>query len=263
MVHITNGDAVGERLRRWAGEPRLIVWHDALHEGPVRAGLTLEELTAEREAFWNDREGKLRERDQKMRRLAARDSIWLWFEDDLYDQLQLLQILDLLSAEGLAASVFLIDIPRYVEVPQMAGLAASKVPVAPVMFEVARRAWAAYTSDDPNAIPALLGTDLSPLPHLRPAIERLLEHYPDPASGLNRIERNIVSQLSEGGMPAKDLFANYQKSEERPFLGDLTFFWYLDNLAPLVTKDPRGIYRLNPGERKTPNPRWVGGRLFE
>jgi len=39
MVHITNGGAVAEEIRRWAGEPRLIVWCDALHDGPLPDGV--------------------------------------------------------------------------------------------------------------------------------------------------------------------------------------------------------------------------------
>jgi hypothetical protein len=30
-------------------------------------------------------------------------------------------------------------------------------------------------------------------------------------------------------------------------------------MAPQVTKDERGINRLNPGERPAPRVRWVGG----
>ena len=144
MVHITNGGAVAEEIRRWAGEPRLIVWCDALHDGPLPDGVTLEEFTAVRSAWLeaNDLgEGmQLRERDKQLRRLVARDSVWMWFEDDLYDQLQLLQCLDFLNSEGLTESPhFLVDIPRAVRLEQMAALAANKVRVTPAMLETDRK----------------------------------------------------------------------------------------------------------------------------
>ena len=158
MVHITTGDAVAEKLRRWAGEPRLIVWHDILHEGPVPGGLPLEELTAIRGAWLQANgygsAGKLNERDRQLRRLVARDSLWLWFEDDLYDQLQLLQILNFIHEEGLTESPhFIVDIPRTLQVEQMAGLAAAKVRLTPEMIETGVRAWQAFTT---SAVPALL-----------------------------------------------------------------------------------------------------------
>src|SRR5687768_14907994 len=151
MVHITNGDAVAEKLRRWAGEPRLIVWHDVLHEGPVPGGLSLEELTAIRVA-WLSANGygpgdKLIERDRQLRRLVARDSLWLWFEDDLYDQLQLLQLLNFVHEEGLTESPhFLLDVPRSLAVEQMAGIAAAKARITPEMIETGVRAWQAFTA---------------------------------------------------------------------------------------------------------------------
>ena len=150
MVHITNGGALAEKLRRWAGEPRLIVWHDILHEGPVPGGLPLEELTAIRGAWLQANgygpAGKLVERDRQLRRLAARDSLWLWFEDDLYDQLQLLQVLNFIHEEGLTESPhFVVDIPRALKVEQMAALAAAKVRLTPAMIETGVRAWRAFT----------------------------------------------------------------------------------------------------------------------
>lgn len=147
MVHITSGNAVADKLRRWAGEPRLIVWDDE-------------------------------SRDRQLRRLVGRDSLWLWFEADLHNQLQLLQCLDFLQAEGLTSSPhFLVDIPRTMAVEQMAGLAANKVRVTPAMLETAVRAWRAFTT---ATVPALLQTDLSALPHLRPAMECALKLLPNP-----------------------------------------------------------------------------------
>jgi len=242
MVHVVSGDAVADKLRRWAGEPRLIVWHDILHEGPVPPGLALEELTAIRRQ-WLEANGfgpsaKLAERDRQLRRLVSRDSVWLSFENDLYDQLQLLQALHFLHRESLLAGPhFLVDTPRDMAVDQMAALAAGKMRLTPAMIETGVRAWEAFTA---NRAAALLDTDLSSLPHLRPAIERLLQHGPED----NRVEQTILALLQEGGQTATRLFERYQKTEERPFLGDKVFFWYLNRMAPRVVKDASGIYRL-------------------
>ena len=242
MVHITNGDCVAEELRRWAGEPRLIVWHDVLHEGPVVAGLGLEELTAVRSA-WLAENGyggaKLEERDRQLRRLVARDSLWFWFEDDLYDQLQLLQALHFVWTEGLTASPhFLVDIPRGMVVEEMAGLAAGKARVTAGMLELGARAWEMFTLGRAGE---LLDWDLSALPHLRAAVERLLEHGPGDD---NRVRRTIVELLRGGGKTSGQLFGEYQKTEDRPCLGDTTFFWYLERMEPRVVKDAAGIWRL-------------------
>lgn len=244
MVHITNGDCVADTLRRWAGEPRLIVWYDVLHEGPVPPGLSLEELTAVRSA-WLAGEGyeggNLEERDRQLRRLVERDSLWFWFEDDLYDQLQLLQALHFVQTEGLTVSPhFLVDIPRGLLLEEVAGLAVNKTRLTPAMLELGARAWEMFTQ---GRLGETLAWDLTALPHLRAAVERWLEHGPGDD---NRIRRTIVALLREGGKTAGQLFGEYQKTEERPFLGDTTFFWYLERMGSRVFKDAAGIWRLLP-----------------
>lgn len=251
MVHITNGDSVAALLRRWAGEPRLIVWRDVLHEGPVLPGLTLEQQSVNRAAFLGAPLKDFEARDRQMRLLAQRDSIWLWFEDDLYDQLQLLQILDFLYTESITTA-FYIDIPRTLELDQMASLAANKKPLAPAAFALGAKAWKAFTD---GTIESLLAEDLSAIPHLRAAIERLLEHFPD-ERGFNRIERTILSLVPDS---AANLFGRYQATEERPFLGDTTFFEYLRGLEPLVEVDRHGIYARTAATQRPPRERWIGG----
>ena len=74
----------------------------------------------------------------------------------------------------------------------------------------------------------LLATDLSALPHLRPAIERLADHRVEN----NRVERTIRELTKDGLKSPQRLFAEYQQTEERPFLGDTFFFWYLKKVLP-------------------------------
>lgn len=251
MVHITNGDSVGALLRRWAGEPRLIVWRDVLHEGPVLPGLTLEQQSVNRAAFLEVPVKEFEARDRQMRLLAQRDSIWLWFEDDLYDQLQLLQILDFLHAENITTA-FYIDIPRTLTLDQMASLAVNKKPLPPAAFALGARAWKAFTE---GTIETLLADDLNAIPHLRAAVERLVEHYPD-SLGFNRVERTILDLVPDS---AANLFVRYQATEERPFLGDTTFFDYLRGLAPLVEADRHGVYARTSATSRPPRERWIGG----
>lgn len=81
---------------------RVIAWQDVLHEGPVPADLTLESMSDVRARFLAHWDGapfpavseSFDERDGALR--SARHLL-LWFEHDLYEQLQLLQILATLS----------------------------------------------------------------------------------------------------------------------------------------------------------------------
>jgi hypothetical protein len=112
-LHITNGDLAAERIAPVVPPDPVLPWRDVLHEGPVRQGLTLEQLSAERAGFLaarfrldpEDTRAAFQDRDRRLREaIEAGSELDLWFEHDLYDQLQLLQLLDLVARETIAPS---------------------------------------------------------------------------------------------------------------------------------------------------------------
>ncbi len=104
-LHVTNGDAIVPEIEAVAPDDPVLPWRDILHEGPVPGGIDDALLRSERAAFlsragWGDGVTLLElfeRRDAKLVRGAQERESWLWFEDDLYDQLQLIQILDILG----------------------------------------------------------------------------------------------------------------------------------------------------------------------
>src|ERR1043166_10033772 len=101
MLHITNGDSTVRIMEqaRIAGD--ILPWRDVLHEGPTPAGLTLGEMSRVRARFiaasgWRapgEVESGFRARDAKLLSFREHGEVVLWFEHDLYDQIQLLQLL--------------------------------------------------------------------------------------------------------------------------------------------------------------------------
>ena len=125
MRHLTNGDLAAAVIRRVApGE--VIPWRDVLHEGPVRAGLTLDELSTERAAFITEAgwgRASFADRDAALRSLVAEDEVVLWFEHDLYDQLQIAQILARLAELRVPAErITLICIGEHLGIAHFGGL---------------------------------------------------------------------------------------------------------------------------------------------
>src|ERR1700676_621441 len=102
MLHITNGTAVS--LDKTGLPGAIIYWNDVLHEGPVPAGMSLDELSRLREQFLagyfdlKRSEVSFAERNAALAAASEEDEVVLWFEHDLFDQLQLLQILDCFAA---------------------------------------------------------------------------------------------------------------------------------------------------------------------
>lgn len=244
MLHITNGDCAAAVLSQAVQGP-ILPWRDVLHEGPVRAGLSLEELSRERAAFiagagwapFPEVEAQFEARDAAFRRAGEHDEIVLWFEHDLYDQLQLIQVLD-----GLAAlrgpPISLVCEAEYLGnmAPERAAeLYSLRTPLTRRHFQEAQSAWAAFRSSDPLQIDP--GKPRA-LHFLGAALRRHLEEFPWSTDGLSRTERQIRAALKDGPLPLPELFRRTQ--EEPAFLGDTVLAWYVERLGSWL-------------------PRWLGG----
>jgi hypothetical protein len=243
-LHITNGDLAAERIAQLVGPDLVLPWRDVLHEGPVRQGLTIEQLSRERAAFLaarfrldpEDTHAAFQDRDRRLREaIEAGSELVLWFEHDLYDQLQLLQVLDLMARETVPptpvrlaqASTYLTDLGP----EALAELGAQAAPVTPSQLALASEVWAAFRSPTPEAMASLGQADTGALPWLGPAIGRLLEELPTDYPGLSASERYILEELEAGPVPAGELYASCQRRERARFMGDLSFFAILHELA--------------------------------
>jgi hypothetical protein len=250
MLHVTNGDLAAARIAGGVPAGDVLPWRDVLHEGPVPAGLGDAELRAARAEFlaapgWTERAQVLRsleERDARLEAAAGNEEIVLWFEPDLYDQLQLLQVLDRLArlepAAALVTAVESVEAIGDLEQARVRELFAGRAPLASGALELARDAWERFRDPDPTRLEARTGPTPA-LPFLPGAILRHLEELPWIRDGLSRSERQALEALRAGPRAARVLFpAAHHDRELRVFLGDSVFYSYLDRLAsgsrPLV-----------------------------
>lgn len=263
MLHLTNGDTAVDALRAAGMEGPVVPWRDVLHEGPVPAGLAPEDLRAVRAAFiaaqgWGDAAAVAADfarRDATLADAAAHDEVVLWFEHDLYDQLQLLQVIDHLTAAGVEAGVTLVTTDHYLgpaEPARLRALFSSRTPLAAAQRRLAAAAWQAFRAPEPTALAALTAGDTEALPFLGGALVRLLEEYPEARTGLSRSERQILEVVAAGPVtPAAAFRASHHDREARLFLGDTVFAAYLARLGrtpvPLLTFADGGTVRAPRG----------------
>ncbi len=258
-IHVTGGDATAERIRQ-AGIPGpIIVWRDVLHTGPVPGDAAPEELRRLRAEHMSSI--GLGDRDEILAQLEARDAllsqapsygqIILWFEHDLYDQLQLIQVLGWLAAHGGAdLPAYLICIGAYPGIARFTGLAQlTAAQLRPLLdrrrkvkseeFLAAREAWSAFTSPDPKQLEAYVHNDSGALPFLRPALVRHLEDFPLLHSGLSRTEKQLIEVVRDGMHTPFEVFIASQEREIVPFHSDAIVWTVLAYLssgqAPLLT----------------------------
>ena len=242
-LNITNGDSAAGTLSEAGVEGKILPWRDVLHEGPVDSSLSLEELSKVRARFisgrnWDDFahvSGDFAERDRVIRHLDYFDEVVLWFEDDLYDQLQLIQLLDFFgrgAARGKTLSVIVVDgyIPP-LSTDEIKRLDKVRQRVTPEQLELAKRAWKAFGSDDPTSISRLLDQSTTALKYLAAALRRHLEEFPSTDNGLSRSEREALSAIQAGHTTPVAAFLEVARKQESIFLGDMVFYSYLERLS--------------------------------
>ena len=263
MLHITNGDiAAGLLAQVVTGE--ILPWRDVLHEGPVRAGLPLEDLSRERARFiadcgWGAYDHVLEEfrhRDEVLERSVKHDEVVLWFEHDLYDQLQLIQLLGWFARHA-PAKLSLVCEAEYLgtmTTGRVAQLFDARRAVSGAQLEQGRAAWEAFTAEDPRS---LQSGSFDSLRFLPAALRRHLEEYPWVADGFSRLERAVMEALGAGPLKFGELFAAVR--EEPAFLGDAVLRWHLERmqLEGLVARLDKTWSKG--GVRRRRVPRWLGG----
>src|SRR5207237_6327941 len=131
VLHVTNGESAGNTLRQTTLGGAVLAWQDVLNEGPLPVG-SRPRFRAARAAFlsecgWGSRRalaGALERRDVQLLD-ALRDGVHvvLWFEHDLYDQLQLVEALALVSESAVDWSALeLIVVAEFAGRQQFRGL---------------------------------------------------------------------------------------------------------------------------------------------
>jgi hypothetical protein len=252
-LQITNGDIAADLLGQ-AGVPgERIPWRDLLHEGPVPHGLSLDELSRLRARFLagslDDRPldrvlADFTERDGRLKGFKSHDEVTLWFEHDLYDQLQLIQLLSWFGRRELGRTkLSLVCIGEYPGIErflglgqltprQLAGLDPDREEVERPLVELAMRAWDAFGSDRPTAVAAIAGEETAGLRYLQAAFRRHLEQFPWTRDGLSRTERQILEAVRSEPVDLRTVFQLSQVEwEEAPFLGDRAFLYHLERIS--------------------------------
>jgi hypothetical protein len=240
-LHVTNGDSTAATLRETSLGGDVLPWRDALHEGPlgtreVRAQFLFTCGLGSYHGILSD----LVARDYAL--AGARDVV-LWFEHDLYDQLQLVEILARRppQAELIQAAVFLGELAP----PELEALWPTRMPVSAEQLDLAADVWADLVSDRTP-----LDRGLSALPFLEAALRRLAEDREDPP----RSDRQLLEILSEGPRTRYELFQENAKREESVFAGDFWIWRRLDALVEqgVVVEEGENLRLAEPIDLQTP-----------
>jgi hypothetical protein len=270
FLHVANGTSTTRTIEA-AGIPGgCSIWADPLYEGPVPAGLSDAELVGVRTQYlagpadlewvaWTgsdpslDPANDLRQWRAAIGRHTSYDELILWFEHDLFDQLNLIQVLtwihDYLPA---ATPVSLICIGSFPGRPdfkglgeltpdELASLLNTRQVVTDAQYEMAGRAWRAFREPTPTALDELRRDNTPALPFLAEAITRFLQEYPWTTDGLSRTERRLLDLADGDGILLASAFSRMHEGEHAYYVTDASLAAFAEALSctspPLVALD--------------------------
>ncbi len=239
---VTNGDSAAEMFREFGFRSPILPWRDVLHDGPV-PDLPIEQLSEVRAGFLYDQD--LAPLEETLRQFSERDRILLsgsrfqeivlWFEHDLYDQLQLLQVIHTLAAmepgpklTGIFSNAHITSFGRTETLAHFQ----ARLPLTEQQLDRGASLWTAFTRGEYRRLEEVALNKDTTFPHLAAAMRRWLEEFPWVTHGLTRSEYQILERINwHLRLGPIDLFTETQRLEEATFLGDSSFWSYLEDLV--------------------------------
>lgn len=252
FLHVANGSSVTHTLAEASVPGLLSIWADPLYDGPVPGGLSDQELLEVRRHFHegppggpsDDPVNDLRRWRQIIEQHDGYDELVLWFEHDLFCQLNLIQVLSWIHHRVPSSKVVsLICIGSYPGRPDFKGLGEltpselaplldTRQPVSESQYALAERAWKAFREATPEALDDFRRTDTSALPYLAPALVRFLQDYPWTIDGLSRTERRLLQLADAGNVTLAKAFPRMHEGESAYYVTDTS----LDDLVETLSK---------------------------
>jgi hypothetical protein len=204
-------------------------------------------------------------RDRTLQDFRKHQDVVLWFEHDLYDQLQLLQLLDWFEDQDLdGINLDLLQIDSYPGVrpfyglgqlsgPQLARLFPMRKRVTQTQRGIAKETWQAFRAGDPSDLLAISQQNLSEMPFLASALLRFLEEYPWTTDGLSRTERQVLQAAGAGKRKKQDIYMESSKQEVVPW-GDLSVYlrmaWLAAGALPALVEAPKNEFSITDAGRQ-------------
>ncbi len=265
MIILTNGSSGIEALRKAGVTDEIFSWDDVLHDGPVR-DLPMANLVQERSKYLaqhlpHSTESIARrflERNSYLEKRSTSDPLVLVFEHDLYDQLQLIQILHYCHELGRTDRVWLAQCDDFIGEISSEKLLAfrdSKVEVTERELFEARDFWKAFTRDSPIDLNRFNKASFTSLSCMWGALSRLKALYPSLNTGLTKTEEIVLKIISEQeGISSGKIFTTYLDADAPKFMGDGSFALRLDRMLnadkPLLKFHLEQDTKVNPDSKQ-------------
>ena len=245
MLHLANGESTAQLLRAAQIDGTVASADEILMEGPLPNALQDANDWRER-ALYLERYLEIGSDDyvrgaQMRQHLLARaleeDEAVLWFEEDVWCQLNYLQALSWLAPRTRSQTRLSLVCPPTerlgeLEEQRLTELFAERRAVEPSLLDLAEQLWPVIAAPDPSALnQAIAEVDFSAWPLLRDGLRRQLARLPDVETGLSVLEAAVLEAAARGALSFSELFPRASRSVRDYGATDLQLMRYVLDLA--------------------------------
>ena len=255
LLHITNGDSFTSRLQSLPVKGDIITWREMLCEGKTLCAVGSEAFWKTRFEFFNKNykvskswfvEKTLKEY-RSLCNHKQQDQIVLWFEYDLFCQINMLAVLSWLKTHRRHAEISLVcsgkedDTDRlyalnHLSDEQLLKLYENRTVLTQDDIEYADYVWQLYCSDNPIRLENLTDFENYQFDYLSDAVRAHLQRFPSIKSGLNAVESNILNIAINEKPKSKREFMGKILGDQNPYgYGDSQYERLLNSLRPLFS----------------------------
>jgi hypothetical protein len=255
LLHITNGDSFTERLQTLPLNGDIITWREMLCEGKTLSAVGSESFWKTRFEFLNKNykvskswfvEKTLKEY-RSLCNHKQQEQIVLWFEYDLFCQVNMLAVLSWLKTHRRHAEISLVCSGKEDETDKLyalnelsddklVSLYENRTILSQNDLEYADYVWQLYCSDNPIRLENLSDYKNYQFDYLSDAIKVHLQRFPSIKNGLNGVENHILNlAVQEKPKTRKEFLGQILSNQGFHGFGDTQYNRVLSTMKPLFS----------------------------
>ncbi|WP_435625778.1 DUF1835 domain-containing protein [Flagellimonas sp.] len=255
LLHITNGDSFTSRLKTLDLKGDIITWREMLCEGKTLCNVGSESFWKTRFEFLNKNykvskswfvEKTLKEY-RSLCNHKQQDQIVLWFEYDLFCQINMLAVISWLKTHRRHADISLVCSGKEDESDKLYGLNEisdekllslyqNRISLTQDDIEFADYVWQLYCSDNPMRLENVINHNAFQFEYLSDALKAHLKRYPTIKNGLNSLENKVLTTIAHENLDSKEELLRSLLSNQGVYgFGDTQYNRIISSLRPLIS----------------------------
>ncbi|GAA4232380.1 hypothetical protein GCM10022291_07080 [Postechiella marina] len=261
ILHITNGGYLTSYLNELKIEGEKLTWQEIICEGPTIETIHSNEFIELRREFLStfyNVDLDLDKVEFALKQLSTPElysEIVLWFEYDLFCNINMIAVINLLRQKKINLPLYLVCSGRVKGEKNLKALSElnpnqlfnhykNKVKLNKDDIELAETIWGIYCGKDHNLLKPFI-VKSSSFKYLNHCLKAHLERFPDSKSGLNVLEKNILEIVKSNTIKSKHHLLGYALNYQGYYgFGDMQLIAIIDKLD-LFFKEEKNKLTLN------------------